>query len=68
MQNLNRSIILEWDWLQQNEARMYFDLGALQIGDEYVTLEEDRYISSISGIAIFNSSICVQQTLDYGID
>lgn len=59
---------MEWDWLQQNEARMYFDLGALQIGDEYVALEENSYISSISGIAISNSSMCVWQTLDYGID
>ena len=38
VKNLNRNIILG--------VRMYFDLGALRIGEEYVALEEGIHISS----------------------
>ena len=34
----------------QNRVRMYFDLGALRIGEEYVALE-DVHISSIIRLA-----------------
>lgn len=48
--SLNRNILLGRDWLQKNVARIYFDLGALRLGDEYVTLK-DRNISFIARIA-----------------
>ena len=48
VKNLNRNAILGRDWLMQKGVRMYFDLGALRIGEEYVALEEDVHISSIS--------------------
>ena len=51
VRNLNRNIILGRDWLRQNGVRMYFDLGALRIGEEYVALEEDIHISSIVRLA-----------------
>ena len=47
VRNLSRNFILGRDWLMQNGARMYFDLGALKIGNEYIALEEDIHISSI---------------------
>jgi len=47
VKNLNRNIILGRDWLKQNRVRIYFDLGALRIDNEYVALEEDKHISSI---------------------
>ena len=49
--NLNRNVILGRDWLRQNGVRMYFDLGALRIGEEYIALEEDIHISSIIRLA-----------------
>ena len=33
VKNLNRNAILGRDWLMQNGVRMYFDLGALRIGE-----------------------------------
>ena len=47
---LNRNAILGRDWLMQNGVRIYFDLGALKIGEEYVALE-DFHISSIITLA-----------------
>lgn len=51
VKNLNRNVILGRDWLMQNGVRMYFDLGALKIGKEYVALEDDVHISSIIRLA-----------------
>lgn len=51
VRNLDRNIILGQDWLQQNEAGIYFDLGSLCLEEEYITLEEDKHISSIAKIA-----------------
>ena len=50
VRNLNRNIILGRDSLRQNGVRMYFDLGALRIGEEYIVLE-DIHISSIVRLA-----------------
>ena len=47
VKKLNRNLILDRDWLMQNELRMYFDLRALRIAEKYVALEEDVYITSI---------------------
>lgn len=47
IKNLNRNFILGRDWLTQNGVRMFFDLGALKVGQEYIALEEDIHISSI---------------------
>lgn len=47
VKNLNRNVILGCDCLMQNGVRIYFDLDALRIGEEYVALEEDIHISSI---------------------
>ena len=44
---INRNMILGRDFLKQNGARIYFDLGSLRIGKTYVRLEEDIHISSI---------------------
>lgn len=69
--NLNSNILLGLDWLQQNVTRIYFDLGALHLGDKYAALE-DQYISSIARIAhpiMLRPSACthVWQMLDYGM-
>lgn len=45
--NLKRNVILGRDWLKQNSVRMYFDLGAIRLGSEYIALQEEAYISSI---------------------
>lgn len=45
---INRNMILGRDWLKQNGARLYFDLGYLRVGKTYVRLEEDIHISSIT--------------------
>ena len=47
VKNLNRNIILGRDWLKQNRARIYFDLGALRINEEYIAFEEDKHIPLI---------------------
>lgn len=39
------------DWLEQNGTRIYFHLGELRPGNEYVALEEDSHISSVARIA-----------------
>lgn len=46
--DIYRNIIFGHYWLEQNGARSYFNLYALRPGDEYVALEEDRHILSIS--------------------
>lgn len=51
VKNLNRSVILGRDWLSQNGVRMYFDLGAIKLGNEYIALEEDARISALVRLA-----------------
>ena len=48
VQNLNRNIILGRDWLQTNGVRIYYDLGAVRINNEYVPLEEDYLIGNVA--------------------
>ena len=51
VKDLNRNVILGRDWLRANGVRLYYDLGALRLKGEYVSLEEDIHISSIVRLA-----------------
>ena len=42
---MNRNIILGRDFLINNGVRLYYDLGALRIGKQFVPLDEDIHIS-----------------------
>lgn len=45
--NLNRNLILGFDWLKHNDVRVYFDLKCMRIhGKTYVRLEEDIHVAS----------------------
>ncbi|CAG2243917.1 unnamed protein product [Mytilus edulis] len=44
---MNRNIILERDFLQQQGVRVYFDLNCIRIGKVYVPLENDIHVASI---------------------
>jgi hypothetical protein len=44
--NLNRNIILGQDWLVDNGVRLYYDLGGMKIGKQYVPLESDIHVSA----------------------
>lgn len=43
VRNINRNRNLGRDWLQQNGVRIYFDLGALHLGDMYAASEKERH-------------------------
>lgn len=60
VKNINRTVILGRDFLQDNGVRLYFDLGSLRIGDCYVPLEEDVHISSVARLQ--GTSILKPQT------
>ena len=36
------------DWLQTNGVRIYYDLGAVRINNEYAPLEEDYLIGNVA--------------------
>ena len=51
VQQMNRNIILERDWLKQFGVHMYYDLGCIRVGMSYIKLEKDLHISSIVRLA-----------------
>ena len=44
---MSRNVILGRDFLINNGVRLYYDLGALRIGKQFVPLDEDIHISSL---------------------
>ena len=40
-------MILGRDWLQQDDVRIYFDLGSIRVGKAYVPLANDIHIATI---------------------
>ena len=47
IRDLNRNLILGFDWMKQNNVRIYMDLKCLRInGKHYVNLEEDIHFAS----------------------